>query len=323
MSHEFTSGVMMNGKRAWHGLGEVIEGTLPAREAFERANALFPVGTIGLAAVDDINGQYIHLDDRKAIWRPDTQQILGVASDHYKPIPNSTLLRFAEAIREEVDMDTVIVLRNGAKVAFTARIRGSSHEVIPGDKIHRNIVGYLGHDGKTSFGGMFTDVRVVCQNTLGFAQRDAASTGKQFTIRHTANDIAQIDNVLENIDMARQSFATVVDEYREMQETKMSFDLYRHWLTKVYNLPEKNGRPAMIEDQPRKWKHLENAWHNCLGSNIPGVQDTVWAGLNAVTYVESSPYGQGSGKRKVHSSLFGSGAKTIERAQTLALQLCK
>lgn len=323
MSHEFTSGIMMNGKAAWHGLGEVIEGTLPARDAFERAGALFPVGMLNLCAVDDINGQYIHLDDRKAIWRPDTQQVLGVASDHYKPIPNSTLLRFAESIREEVDMDTVVVLRNGAKVAFTAKIRGTRNEVIPGDVIHRNIVGYLGHDGKTSFGGMFTDVRVVCKNTLGFAQQDANRTGKQFTIRHTANDIAQIDNVLENIDMARQSFAKIVDEYREMQEHKMTFEMYRHWLTKVYNLPAKGDRPAMIEDQPRKWKQLEHAWNWGIGRHIPGVEGTVWHGFNAVTEVESSELTQGAGRRKIHSALFGNGSKVIERAQSLALELCR
>jgi len=158
---------MMNGRAAWHGLGEVVEGTLPAGEAFTRAGALFPVGVTGLYAKAD-DGEMLEIEDRRAIWRPDTRTILGVASDHYKPIQNTQLLRFAEAIREEVDMDTVIVLKGGAKVAFTARLRGSDHEVIPGDKIHRNIVGYLGHDGKTAFGGMFTNIRVVCANTLGF-----------------------------------------------------------------------------------------------------------------------------------------------------------
>lgn len=321
MSHEFTSGVMMNGKAAWHGLGEVVEGTLPAREAFERAGALFPVGLLNVCAVDDINGQYIHMDDRRAIWRPDTKDILGMASDHYKPIQNETLLRFAEAIREEVDMDTVIVLRNGAKVAFTAKLRGSKHEVVPGDVVHRNIVGYLGHDGKTSFGGMFTDIRVVCQNTLGFAQSDANRHGKQFTIRHSANDVAQIDRVLSNIDMARQSFAEVVDEYREMQEHKMSFDLYRHWLAQVYEQPGKKGLP--IESQPRKWEQLKHAWEWQIGKNIPGVADTVYAGLNAVTEVESSSLTKGAGRRRTHSALFGNGANVIKKARLTALELCR
>lgn len=332
MAHEFTSGVLMNGERAWHGLGEVIDGTLPAGEAFNRAGALFPVSTTKLYVkeerrvtsgpfVGQLEDVYHPLEDRRAIWRPDTKAILGVASDHYKPIQNTQLLRFAEAIREEVDMDTVVVLRGGAKVAFTARLRGTDHEVVPGDKIHRNIVGYLGHDGKTSFGGMFTDIRVVCANTLGFAQNDARRTGKQFTIRHTANDIAQIDNVLQNIDMARQSFADVVDDYRAMQNTPMSFDLYRNFLENIYSLPAKNNRPGRIEDLPRKWKQLESAWHNAIGADIPGVRGTVYHGLNAVTEVESSMKSEGAGKRRMHSALFGGGSNTIKRANDLALEL--
>ena len=322
MAHEFSSGIMMNGQAAWHGLGEVIEGTLPAGEAFTRAGALFPVEAIRLAA-NPADNEYIDMPDSRAIWRPDTRTILGKTSDHYKPIQNTQLLRFAEAIREEVDMDTVVVLKGGAKVAFTARLRGSDHEVVPGDKIHRNIVGYLGHDGKTAFGGMFTNVRVVCANTLGFAQSDANRTGKQFTIKHTANDIAQIDHVLQNIDMARQSFATVVDDYRAMQSTPMSFDLYRHWLESVYSVPAKSDRPGRIEDLPRKWKDLEYAWHNGIGMDIAGVRGTVYHGLNAVTEVESSQYSKGAGKRRMHSALFGGGSLIIKKAHESAMELAR
>ena len=43
MPANFTSGWLGNGQAAWHGLGTVTEGTLPAREAFETADALFTV----------------------------------------------------------------------------------------------------------------------------------------------------------------------------------------------------------------------------------------------------------------------------------------
>ena len=43
MPANFTSGWLGNGERAWHGQGVVTEGTLPAREAFETADALFTV----------------------------------------------------------------------------------------------------------------------------------------------------------------------------------------------------------------------------------------------------------------------------------------
>ena len=43
MPANFTSGWLGNGEAAWHGQGVVTEGTLPAREAFETADALFSV----------------------------------------------------------------------------------------------------------------------------------------------------------------------------------------------------------------------------------------------------------------------------------------
>jgi hypothetical protein len=58
----------------------------------------------------------------------------------------------AEFIREEADMDCVIVLSDGAKVCFTATLRGAETDIVPGDTVKRRIVGYLGHDGKTGCG---------------------------------------------------------------------------------------------------------------------------------------------------------------------------
>ncbi len=43
MTANFTSGWLGNGQAAWHGQGVVTEGTLPARKAFETADALFTV----------------------------------------------------------------------------------------------------------------------------------------------------------------------------------------------------------------------------------------------------------------------------------------
>lgn len=362
MSHEFTSGVFMNDKTAWHRLGEVVAGTLPAPEAFQRAGALFPVELIQLWAGNALSDQLIndittaakrygpsadligdgnlrtsirevigdHLvsmqDNRVGIWRPDERKILGTAGPEYKVIPNQRLLDFANAIREEVDMDTVIVLRGGAKVAFTAKIRGTDREVVPGDRVFRNIVGYLGHDGSTAFGGLFSDIRVVCANTLGFAQSSANRHGRQFTIRHNENDVAQIDSIISSIDFARQSFSQVIDDYAAMREVPMTLDLYRHWLEQVYQVPEKkldNGdkRPGRIEDMPRKWQQLEHAWNYGLGRDIPGVANTLYAGINAVTEVETSQLTKGAGKRRMHSTLFGSGASVVKRANELARQL--
>ena len=176
MSANFHSGWLGNGERAWHGLGVVTEGTLPAREAFETAEALFTVEKRELFfpnsnALGDNDEPLWFPTESFGVVRTDTQALLGVVSKQYEIVQNDSLLRMAEFIREEVEMDCVIVLSHGAKVCFTATLRGAETDIVPGDTVKRRIVGYLGHDGKTGCGAKFTNVRVVCQNTLTAAMQ--------------------------------------------------------------------------------------------------------------------------------------------------------
>jgi phage/plasmid-like protein (TIGR03299 family) len=357
MAHEFTSGLLLNNTPAWHGLGEVLEGTMPAPDAFRRAGALFPVEKLQLWAGDLNNpelldaialaadrpfsspqerGEVIHqavqqhlidmADNRVAIWRPDTRKVLGTASPGYQVIPNQRLLDFASALREECDMDAVVVLRKGARVAFTAKIRGTDKDVLPGDTINLNFVGYLGHDGKTGLGAMLTPIRVVCANTLGYAMADADRNNKHLRIRHNAFEISQIDSLIEQIDLGRQQLPTVVTEMQMLQSKTVTYDGFRNYLERVYSLPPvmlPNGdtRPASVEDMPRRWAQLKEAWNYGLGHDIPGVANTAWAAFNAVTQVESSTKTAGAGLRRTHSALFGTGKGVIQRARELAAVL--
>lgn len=326
MAHEFTQGVMLNGKAAWHGLGEVLEGTLPAREAFTRAGALFEVEKKPLYILNS-DGDPVEVESRVAICRSDTSGVLGTVSPNYEMIQNETLCQMAEMLRDDIIMDTVVVLKGGAKVAFTGQIVGTQTDVLPGDKIHRNIVGYLGHDGFTSFGGIFTDYRVVCANTLGFAQQDGNRTGKQFTINHNKAGIAQIDDVLRNIDVARQTFGKHVEEYQRMAETPLEYDAFRTWLTHLYAMPavkQDDGtlRAGTIEDSPVKWNKLRNAWVGGYGAHIEGVHGTVWGAYNAITEVETSlRSSDGKTSTRLQSATWGHGARLIERARASALEL--
>ncbi len=98
----------------------------------------------------------------------------------------------------------LIVLADGAKVCFTATLRGADRHR-PWCTVKRRIVGYLGHDGKTGCGAMFTNIRVVCQNTLTAAMGEA-SAHSSITHKNGANE--QFDSLIQSIDVARQDFVT-------------------------------------------------------------------------------------------------------------------
>ena len=321
MPANFTSGWLGNGERAWHGLGVVTEGTLPAREAFETADALFTVEKRELryplhTPVAGPFGQSTRFDGYKptgtfGIVRTDTQALLGVVSKQYEIVPNDSLLRMAEFIREEVDMDCVSVLSDGAKVCFTATLRGAETDIVPGDTVKRRIVGYLGHDGKTGCGAMFTNIRVVCQNTLTAAMGEAKARSS-ITHKNGANN--NFDTLINSIDVARQDFVTECDLMREFSRASMGIDRFRDFVDEVYNIDE--GQVF------RKREKLERAFHNGYGA-LDFAPYSVWSGINAITQVETSTRNttRAKGASQFARGTFGMGAQISKRAFSVARDL--
>jgi len=308
MPANFTSGWLGNGERAWHGQGVVTDGTLPAREAFETADALFAVEKRPLYYLSaDMDGMPT---EHFGVVRSDTQALLGVVSKQYELVQNDALLRMAEFIREEADMDSVVVLADGAKVAFTATLRGAETDIIPGDTVKRRLVGYLGHDGKTGCGAKFTDIRVVCQNTLAAAMSDS---GARSSITHKNGANANFDALIQSINTARQSFDDQCDLMREFTRASCgtSFD---DFIDSVYNIEE-----------GQTFKKREKLWRAYnFGMGAEYAPKSLWNAVNAVTEVETSTRNQTAAgtRRQFARANFGAGLQLSRKAmQTAELML--
>ena len=313
MPANFTSGWLGNNEVAWHGLGTVTESTLPAREAFETADALFTVEKRQLT-YPKLRAGGLGWDNEDAgvygIVRTDSQQLLGVVSKQYEIVQNDSLIRMAEFIREEVDMDCVIVLSHGAKVCFTATLRGASSDIVPGDTVKRRIVGYLGHDGKTGCGAKFTNIRVVCQNTLTAALGESGAHG---SITHKNGANSNFDALINSIDVARQDFVTECDLMREFSRASMGRDGFRDFVDEVYNIDE--GKVF------RKRQALERAFDWGYGSQF--APHSFWSGINAITQIETSTREttEAKGRSQFARGTFGVGAQISKRAFQVAAEL--
>ena len=312
MPAEFTSGWFGNNEHAWHNQGIVTEGTLPARDAFETANALFGVEKRELQypVFKDPNIVGVEPAGVYGVVRTDTQDLLGIVSKAYEVVQNDSLLRMAEFIREEADMDSVVVLKNGARLAFTATLRGATKEVVPGDKVFRRLVGYLGHDGKTGCGAIFTNVRVVCANTLAAA----LSSDNKTSIIHKTGANTSFDKLITSIDTARQTFGQEIQSMKELAQTQCSIDDFRYFLEKVY---EKDLKDSKSIDDLKKTQQIIRSYNWGFGTDIPGVNGTLWGALNAVTEFETSTK-RGNKKSKFMKANFGTGLTTSARAFAIA-----
>ena len=283
MPANFTSGWLGNGERAWHGIG-VVTDLAPC----QREKRLKQQTHYSLSRSESFSTQRIrHLSVFRHYWktapagvfgvvRTDTQALLGVVTKQYEIVQNDSLLRMAEFIREEADMDCVIVLSDGAKVCFTATLRGAETDIVPGDTVKRRIVGYLGHDGKTGCGAKFTNIRVVCQNTLTAALNES---GAQSSITHKGTANANFDALINSIDVARQDFTTECDLMREFSRTSMGVAQFNEFVDEVYNVDE--GQVFRKREKARAciypWLWLPSLHLSVFGMAV-----------NAITEVETS-----------------------------------
>jgi len=335
MAHQFSSGVFFHGQPAWHKLGTVLDGTLPAREAFAIANADWDVLS---TPIFDPAGQPIN--GYQAITRGDNGKVLSVQKDSYTIVQNEQLIKLAEALHEDASMDAVVVLNEGRKVAFTARIKGAEDEVIKGDEVCQYLIGCTSHDGSIAFQTIFSPIRVVCQNTLSATlnhadRQDAAGKHKRMSIRHTTNCNALIERLPEIIDFKRQQFTATIEELQAMASRPCSSAQFQLYCSQVFadqlagTINDKRGdkttaRPKTLQDLPA-WDSIAAKFHGeGIGFDIKGVEGTMWGAYNAITEHLTHDAGRAldtteNARKRLESLYWGTAATTLNKAHALAL----
>lgn len=103
MSHQFTSGVFLNNEPAWHKLGTVLDGTMPAREAFATADADW--NTISTPVFDPAGEP---IPGYQAITRGDTGNVLSIQGESYT-IENQLITMVARFICEAKSGDILML----------------------------------------------------------------------------------------------------------------------------------------------------------------------------------------------------------------------
>ena len=335
MAHQFSSGVFCYNKPAWHRLGVVIDGTLPTREAFRVANADFHV-----AARPVFNADMQLIPGYQAITRMDTGSTLSVMTETYTPIQNEALIRIAEALHEDINMDAVCVLSDGKKVTFTARIRGAEGDVVPGDPVQQYLIGCTSHDGSIPFQLLFSPIRVVCQNTLSAALGMASNQrhgNNAIRIRHTKNADNLIQRLPELVDIRRQQFLGGLEELKQMAATPCSMMQFRQYIHTVFadqldgtvndvRGDKSTARPKVLEDLPA-WPSLQRKFEgDAIGYELSASRGTAWSAYQAVTEYISHEGGRSKDqteatRQRLESMYWGKNSELLEEAHKYALML--
>ena len=275
-----------------------------------------------------------------SIVRSDNDQLLGIHGKGYTPVQNDALINLLDYLREDIEIENVLSIRQGRKIFATASIRAED-EVVPGDRVRRYIHAFNSFDGSSSFGVFFSDVRLRCANQLNYltgrAMSSAVSDGSGLRMKHTSSVTAFAERLPQLIDLERRSFAQSIDQLRDLTHIKLTTEVARRVLEATYAdklaAPIKDKatgekRTRVLNDLP-EIGIIRSHYSGTTGLGIRdlnGVAGTAYGLFNAITQFESHDAGRAKdeterARARLESLWGGSSAKRIERAREACLAL--
>ena len=305
---------------AWHGLGVVIPEPLLSEEAITVAGLDWTVTKCPIH-VPTPSGDVAHPKEWVATVREDNSRVLGVVGPGYQVVQNADAFTFMDEVAgpgKLVRYETAGSLAFGRKVWMLATIADLQIEPIPGDVVKPYLLLANGHDGRMELSVCWTSVRVVCQNTLMLALRQAR---EKFSLRHTEDIYGKKEQAREVLGMSKR----VVQEYEEITKRLA----YKQMGDKAIETFLKSLVPNPTDRSPTRAENVRDMLGELIesgpGTDIPGVRGTAWGALNAVTaYTNHHRTVRGGSKnegqeKKLESLWWGSANQMNQKAVELLL----
>ena len=305
-------------QREWHGLGELM----PAGQSLEAwaqaagmeyrvQRATVRYATEGLSPEAGIHNLRT-LDEKLVLFRSDTGAPLGVVSDSYKVVqPREVLEFFREwADANSVTIESAGVLFGGRRYFATAKMSDGVF-VGEGDKVVPYVLLSTSADGSLATEGRITTVRVVCNNTLRLASRDASS----FKVSHRSTFKAEeCRTIIEN---AHAEFGAFMLTTRKLAGIKVERKLAEEMTLALLRKAESDA--DKVRESRGYGKILELFNGTGKGSMLETSRETAFGWLNACTeYVDHHVRAQ-SEENRTAAALWGQGDALKQRALEIAL----
>jgi phage/plasmid-like protein (TIGR03299 family) len=172
----------------------------------------------------------------KMTLRSDIGGVLVVVTQDYKPVQNIEAFSFLDALLGgDVEFQTAGSIQNGKRVWVLAKVPG--HVDLGGSPALRYLFCTNAHDGSQAVTAAFTNVEIVCANTLNYALKGARQSYK---FRHTGN-------LTQKFAEARRVLGMEVSWSESMKQVADQLGLVKVTDKKALKMLE-NFTPCKIED---------------------------------------------------------------------------
>lgn len=315
---------------AWHGLGVIIDTDISTADALKLGGLDFiveklpnrhhmPTGKF----YEDGQPIFDQVESKNSFftYRTDTNHILGdKLGTKYEVFQNEEALAIIDLVmgHSGAKIETAGSLRNGAVVFMCLRL--PTDISVLGDKVKQYVVIMTGHDGSTPILAYFTNVRVVCANTLQMSMTGAT---QKHSVRHTKNASNKLNEALYLMGLAESNQKVANDTYKRMASKKIKDTQFWSYLANVFLKPKQMEEISKGGDiQKIMGIKLMNQMDGVLRYSTEGpgqnTEKNWWWAYNALTGYYCNAVNYEDGEDRFESLLWNRASDRMERALELA-----
>ena len=300
------------GGKPWHSLGTSVDGPMTT----EIAKQVWPF-TYYQQDVHSPTGEKI--EGYKSIRISDTNKIMAVGGEGYTIIQPEEVAAFAEDLHEKgVVCETAGALGDGERIWMLLHAPDYKFEVFKGDEHRMYTLLSNAYDLSAALEARYTDIRVVCENTINQATHGNPAVIK---LRHTINVKSRMNMAAEIFKGYQRANETYKEAMRYLAKHPITDAVIHEFEVGMFGDLEKTepGRGQTI--LKNKLDKFESLMFTGKGTEIAGVVGSAYGMLNA--YTEWSDYFstvKGTEDR-TKAIIFGQASKDKTKALGLTLQL--
>lgn len=307
--------IAFRGDVPWHGLGQTLTANASIDEWAQEAGLAWDTAFAPVQFWPEGQAAPKEVDKRFVIYRTDTNAALGVVSNRYQTHTPRNILDFMNTLMQKAGftMEVAGCLRGGRRIWALANVN-KEFCLLDQDLIKGYLLLSTSFDGTTATNAQFTDIRVVCNNTIQAADSEKAPTrvtlthGKSFDEKH----------MHDRLGLMVDGFWDIMNRYQSLSQKDVTHKYVDEFLTNLFpKVPKQvvteSGVTSMYVDSRAYKKVLDLFNGKGAGSDLPSARGTRWGLLNAITEFIDHDRGHNADTR-LNNAWFGNGTRLKQQA---------
>ena len=323
------------GETPWHGLGNQLTQNQPIEVWAQQAGMDWRIETSDVSYMaKNERGQSIIMpyEEQRVLYRSDTHAPLSVVSQRYQEVQPMEILEFYRDLTEQsgFELETAGILKGGKKFWALART-GQSTALKGKDVSHGYILLATACDGSLATTAQFTNIRVVCNNTLAIALRGQSGSAGVVKVPHSTKFDA--DKVKQQLGVSVRAWDEHMYEMKQLSQRKVTQGEAAAFFDAVFNNTNMNVTDQeeniiqfyrnVANPNPTKEKSEPNgrAMSKAMimfngqgrGAELSSAKNTAYGLLCSITEFADHERRAMSTDHRLDSAWFGAGANLKQR----------